>query len=80
VTQEPTTRVEEVTDAAAFLAVRVGDQPLVPAEIQARGPRAVVAAALKRLAALKRPPARVLHRQRTHAKACSRSHHSEPDR
>jgi hypothetical protein len=49
-------------DARALLAVKLGDgQPLVPAEAQAQGPHAMVAAALRKLAAMKRPRAPVIY-------------------
>jgi hypothetical protein len=47
-------------DARAFAAVRLGDEPLVPDDARAQGPAAVVTAALRRLADLKRPRAPVL--------------------
>jgi hypothetical protein len=49
-------------DAKALLAVRLGDgTPLVPDDARGQGPGAMVAAALKRLAALKRPRAPVVY-------------------
>ena len=49
-------------DARAYAAVTLGDgTPLVPDDAQALGPGAVVAAALRRLAALKRPQAPVVY-------------------
>ncbi|HWE20366.1 MAG TPA: hypothetical protein VG758_24845 [Hyphomicrobiaceae bacterium] len=52
-------------DARAFLAVKVGDKPLVPPEIQKRGTALEVAlAAIVQLADLKRPRARVLHHRK----------------
>jgi hypothetical protein len=51
-------------DAKALLAIRLGDgQPLVPAEAQGQGARAVVAAALRKLASLKRERAPVIYRR-----------------
>ena len=51
-------------DARAFSAVKLGDgTPLVPDDAQALGPGAMVAAALKRLAALKREPAPIIYRR-----------------
>jgi hypothetical protein len=66
-------------DAKALLAVRLGDgQPLVPTEAQGQGARAVVAAALKRLADLKRPRAPIVYRSEDSAqpKACSGAVHN----
>jgi hypothetical protein len=55
-------------DARAYLGVQVGDQPLVPPEVQMHGTALEVAlAAITRLAELKRPRSRVLHR-RVHPK------------
>jgi hypothetical protein len=69
-----------VKDARALLAVKVGDgTPLVPDDAQAHGPAAVIAAALKRLAAMKRPRSRVLHRRSTPPKACSGPYNMETD-
>jgi hypothetical protein len=49
-------------DARALLAVKLGDgQPLVPAEAQAQGSRAIVAAALRKFASMKRPRAPVVY-------------------
>ena len=45
--------ITSARDAKALLAVRLGDEPLVPAETRARGASAVVAAALKRLLELR---------------------------
>jgi hypothetical protein len=60
-------------DARSLLAVKLGDQPLVPAEAQGQGAVAVVAAALKRLADLKRPRAPAVYRSEESRppKACS---------
>jgi hypothetical protein len=49
-------------DAKALLAVKLGDgQPLVPDDAQGQGPSAMIAAALKRLAAMRRERGRVLY-------------------
>lgn len=50
-------------DEKGLLAVRLGDGRLVPAEAQGQGPSKVVAAALRRLADLKRATRRT-HPQR----------------
>jgi hypothetical protein len=73
--REPVAMIEQ--DAQAFLALRIGDKPLVPAETRSQGPRAVVAAALERLAAMRRERAPVLHRRSAQPKACSVRHSGE---
>ena len=50
-------------DARALAAVRLGDEPLIPNDAQRQGPAAMVAAALQRLAALKRERAPVVYRR-----------------
>jgi hypothetical protein len=65
-------------DAKALLAVRLGDgQPLVPAEAQGQGAGAVVAAALKRLADLKRPRAPIIYRSEDSAQP--KAHSGSPN-
>jgi hypothetical protein len=65
--------ITSAKDAKALLAVKVGDQPLVPPEVQKCGTALEIAlAAIARLTDLKRPQSRVLHRRRAPSKACSR--------
>jgi hypothetical protein len=59
-------------DAKSFAAVRVGDEPLVPPEVQKRGTVLEIALeAVARLGAMKRPKSRVLHRRSAYPRACS---------
>jgi len=55
------TRDEDARAARALAAVRLGDEPLVPDDAQRQGPAAMVAAALRKLAALRRERGRLLH-------------------
>jgi hypothetical protein len=56
------TTARDARTARALSAIAFGDgRPLVPEDAQGQGATVVVAAALKRLADMKRPPARVIH-------------------
>ncbi|HXE87950.1 MAG TPA: hypothetical protein VN524_14270 [Hyphomicrobiaceae bacterium] len=55
------TRDEDARAARALAAVRLGDEPLVPDDAQRQGPAAMVAAALRKLADLKRARTQILY-------------------
>ena len=52
-----------IRDARSYLAVRVGDEPLVPPEKRGTALQTALAA-IERLAAMRRPRSRVLHRKK----------------
>jgi len=49
-------------DARSWCSVRLGDDPLVPAEARIAGPRSIIAAAFARLMDMRRERARLIYR------------------
>jgi hypothetical protein len=67
-------------DARSYQAIKVGDQPLVPPEVQKRGIALEIAlAAIDRLNSLKRPRSQVLHHRRAPSRACSQTYDPEAE-
>jgi hypothetical protein len=67
-----------IKDARSLLAVKLGDgQPLVPEDARGQGAGAVVAAALKHLAALKLPRAPLLYRSASTRESGAETHQNK---